>query len=208
MEHICVIFASRPISERMLSTLPREFEYLIAADAGYASAVSLGLYPDYAVGDFDSAPEPEEVVCPLTRYPSEKDDTDTLLAVKKGLELGCNTFYIYGALGGRIDHTFASIQTLAFLKEQNANGVLLDEHTSIFLLQQNERCRISQKEGNLSVFAYSGTVKGVTLRGVQYPLQDGTITNTFPIGISNVVTEEVAEVSVSDGTLLVMCVTE
>lgn len=207
MGKTCVIFASRPVSKALLDTLPDEIGLILAVDAGYQTAVSLGLRPDFLLGDFDSAPPPPDPVCPVIRHPAHKDDTDTMLAVRKGLSEGCDCFYIYGALGGRMDHTIASIQTLSFLSAQGAQGVLLDETTRIFLLSGS--CKLPRMEGwKLSVFAYGGKAAGVTEQGVAYPLQNALLTPDFPLGVSNEITAKMAEISVSSGRLLIMLVRE
>lgn len=115
---ICYIFAALPSGP--LPAIGPE-DYVIAADAGYMQLG--GIRPDLVVGDFDSlgfAPENERVV----RHPARKDDTDTLLAVKLGLEKGCTRFVILGGLGGRLDHTIANIQTLSYLAARAARGCL------------------------------------------------------------------------------------
>ena len=110
----CFIFAAGTYYG--LRERPQTGDLVLAADAGYLACRQAGITPDLLLGDFDSMDQPADFdhVC---RVPVEKDDTDTMLAVKTGLEQGCGEFYIYGGTGGRrLDHTLANLQTLLYTK--------------------------------------------------------------------------------------------
>ena len=176
---------------------------MLCADSGLRLAASLGITPDLVLGDFDSLGEiPSDL--PHIVAPVEKDDTDTLLAVRYALEKGYRNFRIYGAFGGRLDHTLANLQTLRFLHSQGAEGILIG--TNDFLTLQASGTRQYPKlEGfSLSVFAAEHECTGVTLSGVYYPLTDATLTNTFPIGISNIITDDCAEITCGTGMLYII----
>jgi len=157
--------------------------------------------PDLVLGDFDSlgtAPDGMTVV----RLPVEKDDTDTLAAIREGLHRGCTRFRIYGGTGGkRPDHTLANLQSLLFLAKKGARGWLYDE-TSVYTVLRNGTLRLCGS-GDLSVFAMDGPACGVTLRGLKYGLEHAELTPDFPLGVSNAFWEETAEITVRDGTLLI-----
>lgn len=189
----------------------RENDVVIALDGGLVYCEKMGICPDYIIGDFDSLPlERAEV---LTKYPQdrvmrlpcEKDDTDMLAAVKFAADKGVTDFVIYGGLGGRLSHTIANIQCLMYLKEHGMTGVLMDEKTKLFLLQ-NETYQFDKEEsGYISIFAYSQCVSGLTLINLKYELEDAVLTSAFPLGVSNeFVQGKAAEISVIDGTLLVV----
>ena len=114
----CVIFAGGDFEIADFAERDRGL-FAICADGGYRHAESVGLKPDVFIGDFDSfdglLPENIEV----HRSVPEKDDTDTMLAVKYAIENNFNYIIIYGGLGGRFDHTFANIQTLIYAFEKN-----------------------------------------------------------------------------------------
>lgn len=106
----CYIYGAMPCgsTEKL-----EEGDLLIAADGGYAYLQ--GQKPDLVVGDFDSlgyVPEGEQII----RHPVQKDDTDMLLAVREGLKRGYRKFVLYGGIGGRLDHTIANLQVLAFCR--------------------------------------------------------------------------------------------
>lgn len=176
-------------------------DYVIAVDAGYARLC--GVEPDLVVGDFDSlgyVPEHEEVV----RLPVHKDDTDTLFAVKLGLEKGYKKFVILGGVGERLDHTLANIQSLMYLTNRGARGCLLGTDAAMSLLKGGSLSFSGSPEGIVSVFAYGDTARGVTLEGLEYPLDGATLTTDYPLGVSNRFTKQPARVTVESGCLLVV----
>jgi len=190
-----------------------EEDYCIAVDGGLSYCPILNVEPDLIIGDFDSVSEQEKAAIialkeqipeRIVELPAEKDDTDMLAALKKGLELGYTDFRIYAGTGGRFDHTLANIQSLLFLKNRGAIGYLMDG-TGMMLVIQNESVSFRKEmEGYLSLFSLGKEAKGVTISGMKYPLNNAVITNDFPIGISNEFVGEEATISVEDGELVCM----
>ena len=176
--------------------------YVIAADGGYAHTKALGITPDAILGDFDSLGfVPENAIC----HPVEKDDTDAMLAVRLGLEQGCDRFLLYGSLDGpRLEHTVANFQTLAFLADRGCTGYLIGKTQVVTLLDGGMLRFPASATGYLSVFAYGGKAEGICLRGLQYCLEDAALTPDFPLGVSNRFIGEEATVSVKTGRLLVI----
>ena len=194
-----------------------ENDLCIACDAGFKYAQQIGILPDLIIGDFDSAAElggevlrgiqeiaslePERII----RLSVKKDDTDTLKAVRIGLERGYKKFFLYGALGGRrFDHSMANIQTLLFIKRHGGKGYIMDKE-GMLLIAENETIRFHRgNTGMLSVFSLSDISKGVSLKGLMYNMDGGELTSDFPLGVSNeFIIDEEAEITVEDGTLLV-----
>lgn len=197
----CLIFAAGTTYD--IPRPPREGDYLIAADAGFETCRRLGFVPDLLLGDFDSMAQPD--FSNVLRAPVEKDDTDTFLAVKEGLRLGYTRFHIYGGTGGeRLDHTLANLQMLTWLRRQGARGWLYDRRF-VYTALRNETLTIPKtvEWGLLSIFCNGADARGITLRGVQYPLTDAGLTAAFPLGVSNHILEAEATVTVTDGELLV-----
>ena len=216
MESKCFIIGAGDltISELRIS----EEDFVIAADGGLSYCEFLGVRPNVILGDFDSVGEKEknfienlvmqggegdETSIPeIVRLPEEKDDTDMLAAIKYGLEKGYRDFRIYAGMGGRFDHSFANIQCLLYLKNHVATGYLCDG-TGMILVLQDESVEFQESmEGIVSVFALGRQAKGVTIRGMKYPLENAVITNDFPIGISNEFIGQKAYISVKEGELL------
>ncbi len=195
----CWICGAGEFTGRLFS--PKSGDLIVAADGGLVFLNQLSVVPDYIVGDFDSLgyrPQGNAVAS----YPSEKDDTDMLLAVKYGLEHGCKTFLIYGSLGGRLSHTMANLQVLYDLYVQGCHGILIDTN-SIVTMIRNESLTFAQPcEGMISLFAQHGTAEGVTIKNLKYCIEDALLSPAYPIGVSNEFIGHTAEVSVKHGTLL------
>lgn len=202
MGPVCYIAGAMPAPEMALFRR-RESDLLIAADAGYRHLCRQGIVPDLVVGDFDSlGAEPDHPR--VIRHPVEKDDTDTLLAVRIGLERGYRRFCIYGGLGGLLDHTLANLQTLLFLLDHGAWGLLLGEGQAVAAVRNGTLRFEGEDRDRVSVFAAGDRAEGVTLRGLYYPLDHGVLTNSFPLGVSNAFTGGPAEISVEQGTLFII----
>ena len=182
---------------------PGEGDYVIAADGGYSELIKRGITPDIVVGDFDSLgsiPDHPNVI----RSPQDKDDTDMMLAVKYGLAHGCQTFIIDGGLGGRIDHTYANMQTLTYIANNKARGYLLGRDMSITTTKNSAIHFSSSAKGRVSVFCISGIADGVTLTGLKYQLEEASLTGDYPLGVSNEFIGEPVMISVRRGMLMVM----
>lgn len=196
----CVIFGAAAFDAP--ASVIESTDLLIAADGGLVHLNELGREPHIIIGDFDSL---GYVPTEATVFPVEKDDTDTMLALRYGLEQGYREFHIYGGMDGkRLDHTMANFQALAFLCRHGAHGYLIGQHHLATVIQ-NEAIRFPQaQEGLLSVFCLGADATGVTLRGLQYPLSNGTLTADFPLGVSNHFIGERPQVCVENGTLLLI----
>lgn len=190
-----------------------EEDFVIAADGGLAYCGLLEIEPDLILGDFDSVGEAEqqaisilekEIPDRIIRLKPEKDDTDMMAAIRIGLDKGYRDFRILAGTGGRFDHTLANIQTLLFLKRHDACGYLIDG-SGMMLVIENEEVRFQKNlEGYLSCFSLCEKSEGVTMKGLKFTLQDATITNDYPIGISNEFIDEEAVISVEQGQLLLI----
>lgn len=187
----------------------------IAADGGLKYLMQIGKRPALVLGDMDSLGDEKllgvlgDQVC-VKRLPKEKDDTDMLAAIKEGLAAGYWQFEIYGALGGRLDHTIANIQCLLYLNNRGARGILVGDDVTLMLVQDGQVTFAAEhavKGRRVSVFAYGGDAHGVSEYGLKYLLDHVTMKQEFPIGVSNEFTGEAARIEVEHGTLLV-CVEE
>ncbi len=195
----CVIFCAAEFDGLIA---PLDGCFVIAADGGLAHTQALGIVPDVVLGDFDSlgyAPEGASV------FPVEKDDTDAMLAVRRGLSLGCREFLLYGSLDGpRLDHTVANFQTLQYLCDQGAWGCLVGRNYLVTVVKNGKLSFPEGKQGIISLFCLGPDAQGVSIRGLHYPMEKGRLTSGFPLGVSNRFTGEKAEISVENGSLLVL----
>ena len=180
-------------------------DIVIACDVGWRYAERLGIRPDLAVGDFDSAPEPEGI--PVRRVPSRKDDTDTMLAVKEALAAGCREIAVLCAFGGRVDHTLANVQGGAYAVSRGAVRVRLTGADTEALVIGPEACPIivpRREDRSLSLFALSERVEGLSLKGTKYDGEEMALESSFPLGVSNHWTAPAAEISFRGGILLIV----
>lgn len=198
----CFIFGASP--EKVAPIKAQRGDLVIAADGGYDKLKALGIKPDLLLGDFDSIEAgAAETDAEQLRYPVEKDDTDMLLAVKTGFERGYEVFVIYGGVGGRLDHTLANVQTLAYIARRGGRGYLMGNGFVITALYNDELLLSASKRGNISVFAHGGDARGVTLEGLKYPLKNAVLSCDVPLGVSNSFTGVPSRVSVEDGVVIV-----
>lgn len=176
--------------------------FVIAADSGFDRCISAGIRPDLIIGDFDSVkaalPNGIEVIKALP----EKDDTDTALAAKIAEERGFDELRFFCAFGGRISHSIANLQTLAALNRKGLRAVMFGGRCAVFMLS-GRSAEIPRFSGYLSVFSFSGECE-ISESGVKYPLLRHRLTDTFPLGVSNEITESRAVITVHSGTAAVV----
>lgn len=192
----CVIFGAAPNTDvRGVQVDPGAL--VLCADGGLYFARQLGLTPDLLLGDFDSCPPALANGLPHVTFPVRKDDTDLMLAVRYGIQAGCQDFTIYGALGGRLDHTLAAISVLGFLLDRGLSGRLVNGKTCVQLLGCGEH-RLSSTGGYLSLFPFGCDQVSVLLSGTTY---DGAVqlTASFPLGVSNEFAAKTARITVLPG---------
>ncbi len=197
---ICYIFAAALGEPDGFS--PQKDDLIIAADAGYLKLKARGITPHLAVGDFDSLEEiPTDTE--IIKHPVKKDDTDTLLAIKTGLERGYKELHIYGGTGKRFDHTLANLQVLSFIANKGAMGYLYGEDFTATALKENTIEFDEGKKGTLSLFSATSECV-VSIEGLLYPLSNAKITYDFPLGVSNEFTGSKAKITVHSGTAIVI----
>lgn len=157
MEPICYIVGACPPGE--IRFAPGRPAFVIAADKGLVHLEAQGIRPDLIVGDFDSlgrVPAGDNIL----RHPVEKDDTDTMLAVKTALDRGMGTIVFYGCLGGRLDHTYANLQTLTYLAQRGGQGWLLGDGTVVTAVENGRLDLPAGLRGAVSVFCPDGQLWG------------------------------------------------
>jgi thiamine pyrophosphokinase len=190
---------------------------VIAADGGARHAAGLGVTLDLWVGDGDSL-EPETLAAlaaagiPMERASSDKDESDTELAVRAAIRRGASGVIIVGALGGsRIDHGLANIGLLAMEELGGRNACLIDARSRTTVVRAPGpdgapvRRSLTGRAGDLvSLLPQGPGVVGVTTSGLAYPLNDEPLPVGPARGLSNVRTASDAAVTVAGGLLLIV----
>lgn len=197
----CWIFCGAP--SKKFNIYPPENSYVIAADNGYSFVKQLGIKPDLIIGDFDSLSENISDDCQIINAPAEKDDTDTMLAVKKALSMGFEDITLASSIGGRLDHTYANIQTLAYIIDKNAKCCMVGEKDIVYLLNPGEYTFNRKTNMYFSIFSY-GKNAIVSTVGTKYDLTEYLLTNKFPLGVSNEIIAHKCNLLVKDGQILVI----
>ncbi len=198
----CVIVAGAEISnyKEVIEQL-REDDFHIFCDSGLYHQKALQIAPDLIVGDFDSHPAPEGTAETIV-LPREKDDTDTVFAVKEALRRGFEEFLLLGVIGGRIDHTLANLSLLIYLHRLGKRGKILDDYGELEAVGW-EGAAIDGSWPYFSVLNITGECGGVTIRGAKFPLTNAEIPCTDPYGVSNEpLPGQVATVTVDRGEAL------
>lgn len=204
-----VIFANG-----LLAGWPAKFDIapdedmIIVADGGLNHCKQRGIIPHLVIGDMDSA-DPDDIVIfkkkgvPVNRYPVCKDETDLWLAVRVALDRQVDEIIILGGLGGRWDMTFSNVLLLASPELRHIEARILDGAQELFVLH-NGKARIFGDKGDLlSLMPLTSRVKGLTVRGFAYPLDNEALALGTSRGISNVFVQEVCTIEFSSGKLLV-----
>lgn len=200
----CVIIGNAEIGryDRIRDSL-RQDDFLVYCDGGLKHAGELGREPNLIVGDFDSHEQPETSVETIV-LPREKDDTDTVYAVKEAVRRGYQEFLLAGVTGERFDHTFGNVALLLYLDSLGLKARILDDY-SVMEIVSGETAEIEDTWPFFSLLNISGTAKGIRILNAKYPLDDGEIPSEYQFGISNeVLPGKTARVSVREGKLLLV----
>lgn len=202
---MALVAASDFASEHFLrSAKAGIFDSVVAVDGGFRSLESVGYMPTVALGDFDSLGYVPDVRECLT-YPTHKDASDLELALGYAKEQGATELYVYGALGGRLDHTIANLQLLARFAESGMDVTVVDpECLGVYLVGPTKLDLPADATGTISVFSMVHVSKGVTEKGLLYPMEDALLTDRTSWGLSNEFTGQLSSISIEEGTLLVL----
>ena len=202
MEKICYIIGAGDIADPHIKVT--DSDYVICADGGYKYKSLLGRECDMVVGDFDSlgtVPKTDNKII----APTEKDETDMMLAVNLGLEKGYRNFVILGALGGaRNDHSVANIQLLHYITSKGARGTIYHSDEIFAAFSNGTLTLDADLKGYVSVFSLTDESRGVTIEKLKYTLDGATLYSYMPIGVSNEFLGRESSIAVEEGSLLVV----
>ncbi len=178
-------------------------DYVVFCDSGLKHLEYLHAKPSLIVGDFDSHDNPhlhtETIV-----LPREKDDTDTVYAVKEAIKRGFDDFLLIGVVGARLDHTLGNVSILLYLDSLGKKGCIIDDYSEMEIVSERP-VSICDEYSFFSLLNITGCAKGITINGAKYPLADAEISCEYQYGISNeVLPGEKAVISVKCGKLLLI----
>ena len=200
----CVIIGGAPIGRygRIRKHLRAE-DYLVFCDSGLKHAQPLQATPDLIVGDFDSTENPHLDVETIV-LPREKDDTDTVYAVKEAVKRGFREFLLVGVVGKRLDHTLGNVSILLYLDALGVKGCILDDYSEMEVISSHP-ATVGGEAAFFSLLNISGCAKEITITGAKYPLEHAEISCEYQYGISNeVLPGQTARIEVGQGRLLLI----
>lgn len=201
----CVIISGSPDTNvEEIKSLCTSDDFIVCADSGYSFAKKAGLTPNLIIGDFDSLKEELPQNTEVVKLNTHKDDTDTEHCVMECIRRGYKDFLLLGSIGGRTDHTFANIATLAFLSEYNYNGIARNNGEEIRILKEGSYEMNNKKGLIFSVFPYGCESVNVTYKGAEYMLNNKTLTYNVSRGISNVFVDDGAEITINRGRAILL----
>ncbi len=205
----CVIVANAPeLDARAYIEHLQAADSVIAVDGGASSLLRAGRLPALVIGDLDSLDNAQQEELELRgvelrRYPRAKDETDLELALVEAAAQGFSSIDVIGALGGRWDHTLANVALLAMPVLQGRRVRLLDQHQMLYLVR-DEAIICGQGGDTISLIPLTAAVQGITTQGLQYALDNATLSFEHARGISNVLLKPPGRVTIRTGLLLVV----
>ncbi|MCP3941300.1 MAG: thiamine diphosphokinase [Desulfobacteraceae bacterium] len=204
----CIIVASgNLLFSPGIKKLLKEADLIIAADGGAGHLKQMNIHPHAIIGDMDSIhPETrqffEKNFTPIVTHPSRKNNTDTDLCIDFALKKGATTITLLGVTGQRLDHTLANIFLLRKLAALGIKSRILDANNEIYLITDHLKLK-GEKGELLSVIPISDKVTGLTITGLEFPLENASISMGSSLGISNYFKKDHATISIATGILLI-----
>lgn len=207
MKRVIIVGANEIEDTSFIKKEKERGSFLVACDGGYRCFMKENIIPDLFVGDYDTFKEKDLVTAKnIISLNTIKDDTDVFFAIKKLIKENYKEFHLYGCLGGKIEHTIANIQLLYFLINHNCKGYLYssDNRTIVHMIK-NSCIRLNPINAlHFSVFSYNKLASGVSETGFKYEINDITLRNDTPLGVSNEFVGKEGSISVKDGILLLV----
>ena len=198
------IYTGGAINKANITEHPKSDDLKIAADSGYKNALELGEKVDVLLGDFDSYTDKMPEGIEVLKVPAEKDFTDTQMAVKEALERGADELVIIGGLGGRLDHTLSNVSILSELWKIRVHTVMTDGFNRVRYLNSSSTLVPRSHFKYVSVIALSEKLKGVSIEGCKYPLDNATLLKANQYAVSNEILGNCALISLKKGECLII----
>lgn len=213
MSKRAVIISGGTLYEELIEKTIRECEdpCIIGVDKGVEFLYHHKIRPSYIVGDFDSLSHEivdyykNETHVSVREFNPVKDASDTEIAVRLAITLGCHEMVILGATGSRVDHLWANIQTLTIPFKAGVDAVILDPQNRIRLIGGETHLKKEEAFGDyFSVFPLGEVVYGFNIRGAKYPLTEHTLTPYDSLCVSNQIEGDEVVIDFVSGIVILM----
>ncbi len=175
--------------------------FIIACDGGYNNCKKLNIKPDLILGDFDSLQEFE--FNNILKFPKDKDKSDFELAIDYGFEKGFKDFEIWGAIGKRLDHTLFNISLLLRIKKEGGNANIYHPPYIVFIIDKEYNFGV-RNSGFVSFYPLTSEIKGLTIKGMKYELNEKDIYLGSTEKLSNEFIGKESFVNFKEGIILVI----
>jgi len=208
---ICIILNGEIKDYKYIKSIicKNNYDYIICSDGGANHTYKMNIVPDYIIGDLDSIEDNvikyyKSKNVKFNKFPTKKDETDTELSIWLANRLNAKKIDLIGALGGRIDHTIANINLMYYIKNLDINPIIQTSEEDIFLVSNETSVIRGDKGDTLSIIPIKDDANGVTLKDLEYPLDNYKINYGSPIGMSNIMKKDECEIAVKEGNLIVI----
>lgn len=211
-KRIVIISGGDLDEEFALSVLKEEKDgYVIGVDRGIEFLYDHGITPSYIVGDFDSVDGKvvsyyrDETNVPIREFNPVKDASDTEIAVRLAVTLGCKEMVILGATGGRLDHLWANVQILTIPLRAGIDARILDRQNCIRLIEEETTLKKKEAYGPyFSLFPLAQEVYDLNITGAKYPLHNHTLSPYDSLCVSNQFEEDEVVITFLSGIVILM----
>ncbi|WP_099188054.1 thiamine diphosphokinase [Tepidibacter mesophilus] len=188
--------------------IKENYDCIICADGASNHAYNMNITPDIIIGDLDSIDDKVkkhfiDKNIEFNKFPSKKDKTDTEICIDYAIDIGSKKIDFIGVLGNRMDHSLANINILYSLLKKGIKSRIINENNEIYIT--DNKIQITGKKGDIvSVVPIYSDVLGVTLKGLEYPLNNYNLKFSASIGVSNIMLDDKCEISLKSGCVLVI----
>lgn len=201
----CVIICGAPHSDvDFIKSQVTDEDYVICADSGLNYALAANISINLIVGDFDSYDSVLPNDIEIISLDSHKDDTDSFHCVIEGINRGFKDFLLLGAVGGRTDHSIANISILQYLSNNYCNGQIKSKYETIYFLNSGTYHFRNLMNKTFSLFPFGCKYVDVSYDGVEYPLENYSISSSVSIGISNIFNSQNSHITIHKNTAILI----
>ena len=208
---ICILLNGEINNYNYISKIisKENYNYIICSDGGANHAYNMNIVPNYIIGDLDSINKNiidyyKSKNVEFEKFPTKKDETDTELCIELSSKLKAKEIHLIGALGGRIDHTIANINLLYYIRKKGIMPKIISEKEEVYIAIEEEIIIDGNIGDTVSILPIKGDVEGVTLKNLEYPLNNGYMEFSRPLGISNVMSDINCSIKVNKGSLIII----
>ena len=201
----CVIIGGAAIHNyEVIRTYLRPDDFIVCCDSGLKHRSGLGVEADLIIADLDSAENPHLPVETIV-LPHEKDDTDSMAAVREMTARGYDEFLLLGVFGDRLDHTLGNIYVLLWLTNCGKKALAVDDYSEMEIISPGVVGKIDCAYPYFSLVSIAGAAGGVTIKNAKYTLNNAIIDSEYQYAVSNEpIPGKTAEVSLKKGALLLI----